>query len=239
MNDPRLLVTRLRKRELVGEIMDDPALAEAEHERALAGLARINALSMTSLQLGRAIRRATRAQTGRSLRVIDLACGRGEVTLGLAGFSRQHQLNWELAGCDLSERSVQWARERTHQRGLAVNFFQADAMTLDLSTYDVVVSSLFLHHLTDTAVEQLLARLRVTRHVFISDLRRGVLAYGLTWLGCRVLSRSRVVHEDGPLSVRAAFTPSELFASAQAAGLKGAQVRRSFPLRMLLSWSAS
>jgi hypothetical protein len=42
--------------------------------------------------------------------------------------------------------------------------------------------------------------------------------------------------DDGPLSVRAAFTPSELRGLAQEAGLTGAKVSRRFPCRLLLEW---
>lgn len=52
-----------------------------------------------------------------------------------------------------------------------------------------------------------------------------------------VLSRSPVVHFDGPASVRAAYTPAELRALADQAGLAGATVRPVFPCRMLLTWS--
>ena len=56
-------------------------------------------------------------------------------------------------------------------------------------------------------------------------------------LGCRVLSRSPVVHVDGPRSARAAWTVTELRGLAERAGLAGASVERRLPCRMLLDWS--
>jgi hypothetical protein len=58
----------------------------------------------------------------------------------------------------------------------------------------------------------------------------------MTWMMTRAFSRSRVFHHDGPVSVRAAYTPDELRALAQAAGLQGARVRRQAPWRMVLTW---
>ena len=71
-------------------------------------------------------------------------------------------------------------------------------------SFDVVTNSLFLHHLPDSAaVMRLLAGMRQVagRLMVISDLRRCRAGFAAAWLGCRVLSRSRVVHHDGPVSV--------------------------------------
>lgn len=75
------------------------------------------------------------------------------------------------------------------------------------------------------------------RLVLVSDLVRGRLNLGLVTAACRALSRSPVVHFDGPASVRAAYTPAELRALADQAGLAGATVRPVFPCRMVLTWS--
>ncbi len=56
------------------------------------------------------------------------------------------------------------------------------------------------------------------------------------WLGCRLLSRSPIVHFDGPASVRAAWTIEELQSFAVAAQMDGAVVRACAPWRMLLVW---
>ena len=70
----------------------------------------------------------------------------------------------------------------------------------------------------------------------VLDLRRGRAAWAATWLGVRLLSRSAVVHHDGPVSVAAGWTRAELEAAAREAGLSGARVRRSFPMRWALTW---
>ena len=48
------------------------------------------------------------------------------------------------------------------------------------------------------------------RQVVISDLRRSRSGFVIAWIGTRLLSRSPVVHYDGPVSVRAAWTIREL-----------------------------
>ena len=80
-------------------------------------------------------------------------------------------------------------------------------------------------------------RASATLHVVISDLIRSKRAYFGTVLGTRLLSRSGVVHVDGPLSVRAALTEAEMSELVEQAGLSGAAVRSCWPMRQLVLWS--
>jgi len=73
----------------------------------------------------------------------------------------------------------------------------------------------------------------------VDDLIRSRLGYALAWSGTRLLSRSWVVHTDGPLSVRAAFTPAELRRLAAEAGLTTAELVPFWPERQRLIWSPS
>ncbi|MCA9021331.1 MAG: hypothetical protein KDA74_14375, partial [Planctomycetaceae bacterium] len=59
----------------------------------------------------------------------------------------------------------------------------------------------------------------------------------LAWTACRLLTRSPVVHTDGPLSVAGAFTVNEIKELAGQAGLDGFQITRHWPQRWLLKWS--
>jgi hypothetical protein len=70
----------------------------------------------------------------------------------------------------------------------------------------------------------------------VNDLSRSRWNLGLVWCATRLVTRSRVVHVDGPLSVRGAFTPAEAAKLAERAGLTGARVAERFPCRWLLTW---
>jgi 2-polyprenyl-3-methyl-5-hydroxy-6-metoxy-1,4-benzoquinol methylase len=107
--------------------------------------------------------------------------------------------------------------------------------------YDVVVSSLFLHHLSDAEALGLLRRLRsaVRRGIVITDLNRHYAGYLLAYLGTRLLTRSPMAHYDGPLSVQAAFNVREVHDLARQAGLDGATIRRVLAMRYLLEWRRS
>ncbi|MFK7790120.1 MAG: methyltransferase domain-containing protein, partial [Phycisphaeraceae bacterium] len=225
-------------RELVGELMDDPALPEQEHALALKGLRRINAISRTAAVLLHQLVRLMGDDPSQPRRILDVACGDGDTTMMLVKLASKHGLPWQVSGCDISERAVSFARKRAIDLKVDSPFYQADALRdLDVQGYDAVVNSLFLHHLEDQQIVAFLRRLQDAQHVVISDLVRSRRAYATTWLGVRLLSRSQVVHVDGPLSVRAALTKNEMCELAGQGGLTGATIQSSWPMRQLLVWS--
>lgn len=244
--------TALRNRRRAPEIMDDPGLDAARHTHALAGLGRINRLSGSARLLWTPISAWIRAQSesrpqgrGRETapprvwRVLDLATGGGDVPLALWRKARRAGLPLRIDGCDLSPRAVEYARSRAARAGADVRFFTRDALAGELpGDYDILTTSLFLHHLDEEqAVALLRSMARAARGlVLVNDLRRSAAGWLLAYFGTRCLTTSPVVHFDGPLSVRAALTLPEVRALAARAGLAGARVARRWPCRYLLSW---
>lgn len=222
----------LARRDRVPERMDDPALDPAEHRRALAALARLNAFSRSAAVVWRPIRALAR-EVGRPLRVLDVATGSGDVPAALARKAAAAGLAVEVAGCDVSPTAVEAAARA------GVTAFRHDVLAEPLPAgYDVVTCSLFLHHLADDDAVTLLRRVKEAAGslVLVNDLSRSRFSYAATWAACHLLTRSRVVHFDGPASVRSAFTPAEALALADRAGLTGATVGSRFPCRFLLQW---
>ena len=228
----------LASRRLEPEVMDDPSLDAAAHHQALRGLARLNAVSRPVTCMWPTIRDAAR-RLDRPLRLLDIACGGGDVTTALWRCARRDRLPIEIHGCDVSETALEHARQLAARIGADINFQPCDVLRDPLPEgYDVITCALFLHHLTDEAVVRLLGQMRQRGAlVVISDLRRTRLGLVAAQVATRLLSRSSVVHVDGPRSVRAALTPDELAALATEAGMANATVRPCFPERMLLTWS--
>jgi len=228
----------LRERRRRPEIMDQPDLNPADHDRALGGLARINRISGSARILWAPLARLAAETPGRPCRVLDIATGGGDVPRALWRRARRKGVPLILEGCDISPVALAYARRRCAEEKAEVRFFQADVLRQPLpAEYDAVVSSLFLHHLTEEQAVELLRRMGAAGQVvLVNDLVRSRTGYLLAWLGTRLLSRSEVVHFDGPRSVEGAFTPEEARRLAEAAGLAGAVVRRRWPCRYLLAW---
>lgn len=230
----------LAERNRQPEWMDQVGIDAAAHDQALQGLRRINVLSGAVGSLFTEIKALTAEQAhNRPLRILDVACGGGDNSIALAERCRSHGLAVQVDGCDLSQQAVAIACRHAADKDVQATFFQADALRDPLPLdYDVVVCSLFLHHLDETTAVELLRRMGqcCRQLLLVNDLIRSPLGYGLAWVGCRLLSRSPIVHFDGPVSVQGAFRMDEALDLTVQAGLGGARVRRSWPERFLLSW---
>jgi 2-polyprenyl-3-methyl-5-hydroxy-6-metoxy-1,4-benzoquinol methylase len=143
--------------------------------------------------------------------------------------------------CDISPFAVRYASARAAERRVEnVSFFRCDVLEGPLPEgYDVVMCSLFLHHLDEENAVALLSKMAAAARklVVVNDLRRSAVGYLLAWLGCRILTRSPVVHVDGPRSVQAAFSLDEMRGVARRSGLESAVLQSRWPCRLLLQWS--
>jgi 2-polyprenyl-3-methyl-5-hydroxy-6-metoxy-1,4-benzoquinol methylase len=230
----------IRDRRVQAELMDQPDLDQAMHVHALRGLKRINTISRTPSILWPTIADLAASIAPATLRVLDVACGGGDNAVSIARRAKQAGLPIEVDGCDLSSRAVSEARRRANEVGVDnVNFFRLDALAQRFPDgYHILMSSLFLHHLSEENAVKLLGKMAAaaSRAAMICDLQRTWLGYGLAWVGCRLLTRSPVVHVDGPRSVAAAFAASEICELAARGGLDGALITNHWPQRWLLVW---
>jgi 2-polyprenyl-3-methyl-5-hydroxy-6-metoxy-1,4-benzoquinol methylase len=224
------------------ELMDQPDLARALHHGALRGLQRINGISFSVRVLWAEIQRAGLTRQNRPLRILDVACGGGDVAIGLCRQAARHSVAVEITGVDVSPVAVEYARQQASDSGARVLFAERDIIADGLpDRFDVVCCSLFLHHLDESDAVSLLSAFRdaAKQRVLVSDLVRSRSGYALCWIGTRLLSRSPIVHADGLLSVRAAWSVPEARELASRAGMPDAQLRRQWPQRFLLTWSPS
>lgn len=228
----------LANRDLQPEVMDQPELDPEQHRRALAGLGRINRLSGSVHILWPAIARLAATLETRRLRVLDVASGGGDVAIGLWLHAQRAGLELDILGCDISPLAVETSSRTALKSGAKVRFQTHDVLRQPLpGGFDVVMSSLFLHHLTSSEALQLLNNMATAAQhlLLINDLRRSLAGYLLAHLVCRVFTRSPVVRVDGPRSVAGAFTIAEAQKLCAQANLSRATIKRRWPFRFLLS----
>lgn len=232
----------MEKRVLQPELMDDPDLDAEVHRRALVGLARVNWWSRSANIFWPAIRRCAR-EAGSPIRVLDIASGGGDVSIAVAKRAEREGLDVEVDGFDISPVAVEYASAGSVRQAVSnVSFHPRDILHDEVvEKYDVVMCSLFLHHLSVDDALTLMRRMQemATRKVLINDLRRTRVGYALAWCGCRLLTRSPIVHTDGPMSVAAAFSIPEVRDMASRAGLTDSKISTHWPQRFLLEWSRS
>jgi 2-polyprenyl-3-methyl-5-hydroxy-6-metoxy-1,4-benzoquinol methylase len=218
--------------------MDCPDLDSQDHFHALRGLARLNRWSRAAAMVWQSIEQLSR-ECQRPLRVLDIATGGGDVLCSLATRAQRRRLHIDFSGCDVSPRAIEFAGERARQHKLDITFFAVDVLQESLPDgFDVMISSLFLHHLTEGQATALLRKMAGAcgKMIVISDLRRSRRGLWLAHAATQLLTRSTVVHVDGPRSVENAFTSAEILRMAERAGLRDARVKNCWPQRFLLCW---
>jgi len=231
-------MTLLGPRRLATELMDDPSLDEREHRRALRALACLNALSRADRPVWTAILPLLRQTT--PLHLLDIATGSADVPIRLAARARAAGFDLRIAGCDMSPVAIDAARRRAAAADVDAHFFVGDAIHHEVrAEADVVMSSLFMHHLPEPEIEVLLRRMAGLARslVVVADLRRTALGLALAAAASRLSTRSHVVHKDAVLSARGALTIPEFGAIARDAGLDDARIVPTWPSRMRLTWS--
>jgi len=231
--------TDLSRRHRRPEIMDAPDLPAARLAETLRGLRLVNTVTQSSRLMWPDLLAAARRHPGKTVRVLDVACGGGDVLVTLARWAARASLDVELAGCDASEEAVSHAREAAAHAGAPISFFALKvARDLVPEGYHMIMSTLFLHHLDeDDAIAFLREGAAKARdRLLIQDILRSWLSYWFARAGTRLLLLNDICRLDGRTSVEGAFTPTELRSLADAAGILGARIRPHWPFRMLLEW---
>lgn len=223
------------------ERMDDPMTPKADLLRALSDLRWVNQWLGGTQNLVAGVERLLRnaEEIPQPLSVLDLGTGSADIPRALVRWGRRQGLTFHVTAVDMHPTAVTEAR-RLCKGFPEIQVVQADALACPMpdAYYDVVVSSLFLHHLdSDEAVRLLREMARLSRIGFvINDLERHPLAYAAIRALGVVLGKGPVFRNDAPLSVLRAFTAGETRQLAASAGLHNVQVSRQFPYRLRLAW---
>lgn len=177
------------------------------------------------------VRRIARECVCSRLSLLDVAAGSGYVPLTAAQRLREDSIELSVSLLD---------RSRCHMPKNSVPILVGDALSLPVAdrSYDVVASSLFLHHLEPDEVAAFAREaLRVARRgVIVSDIVRSRVHLGLTY-AARPLFRSRLSRHDGPVSVRRAYTPGEVESMLRDCGARRIEIESGYLYRMnVLLW---
>jgi len=175
----------------------------------------------------------------RKLQIVDVASGAGDIPIGLWERAAAEEVELEIVALDISETAIEYASSKAKARGAKIRFMHLDALSEPIPTgFDAAICSLFTHHLDPPDVVRLIRNMRTASNemLIVNDLVRSHLSLAIVWLGTRLLSRSKIVHYDGPVSVCASFTRSEMLEMAAEAGLVGAKSLFFPPCRQLLVW---
>lgn len=153
------------------------------------------------------------------LTIAEIGCGGGDNLRAIMEWAAYIKLPVKLTGIDINEECIAYARQQKRNEGIL--FLCSDYRLVEFASKpDIVFSSLFCHHFTDEELIEQLQWMRANCEVgfFINDLHRHPVAYYSIKILSAVFSRSYLVKNDAPLSVKRGFRRKEwqtLFSGAQ------------------------
>jgi len=191
------------ERVVIPELLDDDAGSAAEVSASLADLGRINRWFGGVRVLSRLVEQVAEQTGRRELTLLDVAGARGELPARAAEQLRGKNIRLETTVLDRATSHLEPGNHSVVGNALALPFRDA--------SFDLVSSSLFVHHLEPGEVQQFVNQaLRVARlAVLIDDIRRHPVHLALVYAGMP-LYRSRITRYDAPVSIRRAYTPAEM-----------------------------
>jgi 2-polyprenyl-3-methyl-5-hydroxy-6-metoxy-1,4-benzoquinol methylase len=170
--------------------------------------------------------------------ILDVATGAADIPRAICRWARHRGLTVAVEAVDRSHQVLAAATEWSASFP-EIQLRQVDVPPLPYpdKSFDYILCSLLFHHLTEAEGIDLLREMaRVARHgLIVNDVTRSRSARLLTWIGTRLLSRSRLTRHDGPISILRGFRPKELLHMAGEAGLHNARVRLHPWFRIVLT----
>lgn len=218
----------------LAELMDEPTSYE-EFRDCLHDLERVN----RALSAYRPTLHWLRQFSAPQLHIVDAGCGGGDMLRHIEEWARRRLLTVQLTGIDRNPYARRAARDFT------VPSSRIQWVTSDVFSYrpaqpvDIVISSLFAHHLSDAEIVRFLRWMEQTaaRGWFINDLSRSRTSYRLFKLLARAMRWHPLVQHDGPISIQRSFTAEDWRRYIAEAGLAQAPIEifSAWPGRLCVS----
>lgn len=219
------------------ELMDGDDVDFETFRGCLADLAKVNVLTLAyrpTLAFLDRLRREGRWPRDRPLEILDVGSGYGDMLRVIGRWAARRKLEVRLTGLDRNPGSARAAEQVGGSEDIRW-------VTEDLFDYrsgaDVVLSSLFAHHLDDASLIRFVEWQESSARIgwFINDLLRHPFSYHGFGLLANLMRWHPFVRHDGPVSISRAFTPKDWGYILAMAGAREAKVEPWFPFRLCVS----
>jgi SAM-dependent methyltransferase len=232
----------LTRRSTLSELMDSDDTDFETFRACLVDLAKVNRLTLAyrpTLRFLEGLADSGRLPRDRAITVIDVGSGFGDMLRKIARWAARRRFKVDLIGVDRNPWSARAAEEATPQ-GQPDRFITADVFDYQPpSRTDIVISSLFTHHLEETSIIRFISWMEANATIgwFVNDLHRHPIPYHLFRVLSRALRAHHFVQHDGPVSIARAFNAGDWQHVLKAAGvaLAEAKVVRRFPFRLCVA----
>jgi SAM-dependent methyltransferase len=164
---------------------------------------------------------ASLADRRQPLRILDVGCGYGDGLRRVEQWAEACGIAVQLVGLDLTPDATAIAAEESSASS-KIKWVTADVLTyVSRQPADLVISSLFTHHLTEDQIVEFLRWMEAHAQLgwFISDLSRAAIPYYFFRAFAKVMRLHPFVQNDGPVSIERSFIAADWQSMCTAAGL--------------------
>lgn len=213
--------------------MDDADHSEEAFRTALTNLEWLSRMTLGYRPTIRFLDQIVQAVGPTRLRILDVGAGGGDMLRVIAAWGARRGIALELTGLDISP----WAQVHAEAEGTPARWITGDLFDLpEHETFDIVLCSLFAHHLRDPALVRFLRWLDARARVgwMISDIHRHWIAWAGVWALVRIVRMDPMVIHDSTVSIARGFVRADWDRAIAAAGVV-ADVRWSMPFRWVVS----
>lgn len=204
---------KLKSRSTKEEIMDDFKMEGELLERTLDKIASINKwLGGNRITINGLTKLWNHSQKDEEITIIDLGCGNGDMLRLVATLARKEKRKVKLIGIDANKFTINYARKLSNDYPeISYIHEMIPSKTFEELNYDVILSTLFFHHFTDSKIIESLTEItsKASLGVIINDLHRSQWAVSLFKL-VTLFIPNPMVRADGITSIQRGFKKSEL-----------------------------
>jgi len=217
------------KRSYEKEIMDNFSINDDRIDDALNELKLVNKFLGGTSTSKAGFRFLLNHKKSDPVKVLDIGSGASDI------FESLHKRfpNLNLYSLDRNERTCEFIKA---EKISAPIYGDAQNPPIKKESVSVVHASLFLHHFTEDEIKGLIkSSLSIAKYgIIINDLRRSVWAFMGIKLLTILFSKSSMVKNDAPLSVKRGFIKSELIDMLKSLKINNYKIKRKWAFRWLV-----
>lgn len=171
------------------------------------------------------------------IRVCEIGCGGGDNLHAIYNWCQKNNRTVHLTGIDNNKDCIRIAGSRLPPEH--TQLITSDYKTVDFGNNqpDIIFSSLFCHHFTNEELQYMLNWMYANAHTgfFINDLHRHFLAYYSIKILTGLFSKSYLVKNDAPLSVKRGFIKKEWTQLLQQSAVTDYRIQWKWAFRWLIT----
>jgi SAM-dependent methyltransferase len=240
--NPRcVFLSSLKTRQREEEWMDAPDIEPAAIQTSLSFIRQVNRmLGYTRSTIAHFKQFSRSWKPGERIRILDVATGSADIPRAVVRWGESAGFAIEAVGLDRHPLTSLEAQAKSDSDS-QIKIVRGDALQLPFADggFDYVMTNMFLHHLDEDAVVQVLREMnRVARRgIVAADLVRDRRAYA--WITLFTLFASPIIRHDARVSVQQAFSKPEFLELCNRAGLSYATYTGHFGHRFVVAGQKS